>query len=82
MVEYNALNVAGEGSNPSGPAKLGNKMYVEKLKQLQEEMGVKIGGVFPGTNPNATEEEISQALYESLLRLKNGDYEVIAEIGK
>lgn len=50
---------------------------VEKLKQRFDEMGVVNFNIFPGTNPNATPEQVAMAVNDALDRLEKGEYEVV-----
>lgn len=50
---------------------------VEKLKAKLLIHGIDKVHVFPGSNPNATEEQVAAAISASIDRLINGDYEEI-----
>lgn len=56
---------------------------ITTLKELREEgyRGVKVGGYTPGTDPNATEEEVVAALMDAIDQLhedaENGTLEFI-----
>lgn len=43
---------------------------VDELKAYLEAMGTRIGGLFPGTNPMATDEEIAGAILASLKEIE------------
>jgi len=48
-----------------------------KLHARLVEMKVTKFNIFPGTNPNATPEEIAKAINNALDALESGDYEEI-----
>ena len=53
----------------------------EQRKKMEDEMGVEVRGIFPGTNPNVTQEQVDAEVARVLQNLKEGKFEVIAEIG-
>lgn len=54
---------------------------VEKLNAKLEEVGGTVRGVFPGTNPNATAEDVAGEILRSIERLERGEFEFVADIG-
>lgn len=47
------------------------------LKEIENKYGVKIGGVFPGTNPNASYEDVLKEIDKVLQEVVDGQAEEI-----
>ena len=48
-----------------------------ELNEMIKHRGVTVRGIFPGTNPNATLEQVAEMINRALDQLEAGDYEEI-----
>lgn len=51
----------------------------EHRKQMEAEMDVTVRGIFPGFNPNVTQEQVDGEIARCLERLRDGDFEIVSE---
>lgn len=52
----------------------------EQLYKLLNEEGLRIMGIFPGTDPNVTSDKVALHIRESLEALKNGNFTDLMEV--